>query len=57
MYVGNKQDVAAHSDRGNPAEGDQDGTEISVSATTIIRGIVSFVIVVTTLAELPPHRN
>ena len=32
MYVGNKQDVAAHSDRGNPAEGDQDGTEISVSA-------------------------
>ena len=32
FYLGNNQNVAAHSDRGNPQTGDQDGTEISVGA-------------------------
>lgn len=32
LYLGDNQIVAAHTDRGNPAAGDQTGTEISVSA-------------------------
>lgn len=31
IYLGNKQNVGAHSDRGYPQTGDQTGTEISVS--------------------------
>lgn len=32
LFLGNKQIVAAHGDRGNSATGDQTGTEVSVSA-------------------------
>lgn len=31
IYLGNGQNVGAHSDRGNPQTGDQTGTEVSVS--------------------------